>query len=46
MNREYWEFVCDTMSFALGLLKTIVYFVICLSKKVVIFTDIILRTIN
>ena len=46
MNHEYWEFLCDTMSFELDLLKTIGYFAICLSKKVVIFTEIILKTKN
>ena len=34
------EFLSDTVSFELGLLETIGYFVICLSKKVLIFTEI------
>ena len=46
MDRKYWEFLGDTMSFELGLHKTIGYFVICLSKKVVIFTETILKTID
>ena len=40
------EFLSDTVSFELGLLDTIGYFVICLSKKVLIFTEIVLKTIN
>ena len=34
------------MSFELDLLETIDYFVICLSKKVLIFAEIVLKTIN
>ena len=30
----------------IGLLENIVYFVICISKKVLIFTEIVLKTIN
>ena len=40
------EFLSDTVFFELGLLETIGYFVICLSKKVSIFTEIVLKTIN
>ena len=36
----------DTVSFELGLLETIGYFVICLSKKILIFTGNVLKTIN
>ena len=41
-----FEFLSDTVSFELGLLETIGYFVICLSKEVLIFTEIVLITIN
>ena len=41
-----FEFWSDTMSFELGLLVTIGYFVICISKKVLIFTQIVLKTVN
>ena len=34
------EFLSDTVSFELGLLETIGYFVICLSKKVLTITEI------
>ena len=34
------------MSFELGLLETIGYFVICLSKKVLVFAEIVLKTTN
>ena len=44
MNLEYWQFLSDTMSSELGLLKTICYFVI--GKKVMIFREIILKTIQ
>ena len=40
------EFLSDTVSFELDLLETIVYFVICISKKVLDFTEIVLKTIN
>ena len=40
------EFLSNTVSFALGLLETIRYFVISLSKKVLISTKIVLKTIN
>ena len=40
------EFLSDTVSFELGLLDTIGYFVICSSKKVLIFTGIVLKAIN
>ena len=40
------EFVSDTASFELGLLETIGYFVICFSKKVSIFIEIVLKTMN
>ena len=40
------ELLSDTVSFELGFLETIGYFVICLSKKVLIFTEIVLITIN
>ena len=39
------EFLSDKASFELGLRKTIGYFFICLSKKVLIFTEIVLKTI-
>ena len=38
------EFLTDTVSSALGSLETIDYFVICLSKKVSIFAEIVLKT--
>ena len=34
----------NEMSFELGLLETIGYFVICLSKKVLILAEIVLKT--
>ena len=40
------EFLSDAVFFELGLLETIGYFVICLSKKVLSFTDIVLKTTN
>ena len=40
------EFLSDTVSSALGFFETIGYFVICLSKKVLIFTEIVLKTIS
>ena len=40
------QFLSDTVSFESGLLETIGYFVICLSKKVFIFTEIVLKTID
>ena len=40
------EFLSDTVSFELGLHGTIDYFVIFLSKRVLIFTEIVLKTIN
>ena len=40
------EFLSDTVSFEVGLLETISYFVICLSKKVSIFIEIILKAIR
>ena len=36
----------DTVPYELILLETIGYFVICLSKKVLIFAEIALKTIN
>jgi hypothetical protein len=41
-----FESLSDTASFELGLLETIGYFVICFSKKVLIFTEIVLKTLN
>ena len=41
-----FEFLSDTVSIELGLLETIGFFVICLSKKVLIFTEIVPITIN
>ena len=40
------QFLSDTMSFKTGLLETIGYFVISLSKKVLMFTYIVLKPIN
>ena len=40
------EFLSNTVSFELGLLETIGYFVICIGKKVSIFAEIILKTKN
>ena len=40
------EFLSDTVSFESGLLETIGYFVICISKKVSIFTKVVLKTMN
>ena len=40
------HFLSDTVTFESGLLETIGNFVICLSKKVSIFTEIDLKTIN
>ena len=41
-----FEFLSDTVSFELGLFVTIGYLVICISKNVLIFTEIVLKTIN
>ena len=41
-----FEFLSDTVSFELDLLATIGYFVICLSKKVLTFAEVALKTIN
>ena len=40
------EFLSDTLSFELGVLETISYFVICISKTVSIFTESALKTKN
>ena len=40
------EFLSDTVSFELGFLETIGYIAICINKKLSIFTEIILQTIN
>ena len=40
------EFLSDTVSFELGLPEHVGYFVICISKKVLIFTEIVPKTIN
>ena len=40
------EFLSDKASFELGLQKTIGYFFICLSKKVLIFTEIVQSEIS
>ena len=40
------EFLSVTVFYVLGLLKTIGYFDICSNKKVLIFTEIFLKTIN
>ena len=40
------EFLSDTVSSEFVFLETIGYFIICLSKKVSIFTQIVLKTIN
>ena len=40
------QFLFDTVSFESGLLETTGYLVICLSKKVSIFTETVLKTIN
>ena len=40
------DFLSDTVPFELGVREIIGYFVICISKKVLIFTGIALKTIN
>ena len=46
MKMRILEFLSDTVSFEGGLLETIGYFIICLSKKVLISIEIALKTIN
>ena len=41
-----FEFLSNTVSFELGFLETIGYFVIYINKEVLIFIEIVLKTIN